>query len=241
MLNKAISKNRDERLVFQVYNQILGIIHDRGVARTEKISALNLAEKLGVSRTPVSFALFRMEIEGLLMGDEKGGWIVTPISLADLDDCFDLKECLFPVIVESATKKASTDDLTKLYTFIDEINRSIKWNDLFSWRAADKGFNHLLEVVSGNQRLTYVEQVIDNQLYRLLTTYLSLPNSDKNIFSGYQDIVFAISSGDAPLAMNKAKEFVIELRGNQKKFLQDVVIPLLGPSNSFGELISNNA
>jgi DNA-binding GntR family transcriptional regulator len=231
MAKTKISINRGERLVFQVYNQILGIIHDGGVARTEKISALNLSEKLGVSRTPVSFALFRMELEGLLSGDEKGGWTVIPITLAELDECFDLKECLFPVIVESAALKTTADNIEKLYLFIDEISRSIKWNDLSSWRAADKGFNHLLEIISGNHRLGYVEQVIDNQLYRILSTYLAFPNSDKDIFSSYQDIVFAIGSGNSMQAKEKAIEFVSGLRINLKRFLQDVVIPLLGPNN----------
>lgn len=226
----SVIKNRDDRLVFQVYNQILGIIHDRGIARTEKISALNLSEKLGVSRTPVSFALFRMELEGLLSGDEKGGWIVSPVTLTELEEFFELKECLFPVIVEAATKKITSDQIANLYIFVDEINRSIKWNDLNSWRSADKGFNHLLESICGNQRLGNFEQIVDNQLYRILTTYLSFPNSDKTIFSGYQDIVLAISSGNAISAKEKAKEYTCELRIKLKKFMQEVVIPLLGPN-----------
>jgi DNA-binding GntR family transcriptional regulator len=234
MINNIVSKNRDESLVFQVYNQILGIIHDRGVARTEKISALNLAERLGVSRTPVSFALFRMELEGLLSGDEKGGWIVSPVTLPELDEFFDLKACLFPVIVGAAARKTTSDDITKLYIFIDEINRSLKWGDLSSWRAADKGFNHLLESISGNQRFSYFEQVIDNQIYRVLTTYLSFPNVDKSIFNSYEDIVSAISTGNVSMAKAKTIEFVDELRGYLKRFLQDVVIPLLGP-NSFNQ------
>jgi DNA-binding GntR family transcriptional regulator len=179
----------------------------------------------------VSFALFRMELEGLLSGDEKGGWVVSPITLDELDEFFDLKECLFPVIVESATKKTTTDDIAKLYIYIDEINRSIKWNDIYSWRAADKGFNHLLEKISGNQQMSNFEQVIDNQLYCTLTTYLSFPNSDKNIFSDYQEVVSAISSGNALQAKEKAKDFVNRLRGNLRGFLQDIVIPLLGPNN----------
>ncbi len=230
MNNKTSIKNHEDRLVFQVYDQILGIIHDRGIARTEKISALNLSEKLGVSRTPVSFALFRMELEGLLSGDEKGGWIVSPVTLPELEEFFELKECLFPVIVEAATKKITSDQIANLYIFIDEINRSIKWNDLNSLRSADKGYNHLLENICGNQRLSNFEKIIDNQLYRILTTYLSFPNSDKTIFSGYQDIVQSISSGNALLAKEKAKEYTYTLREKLKEFMQDVVIPLLGPN-----------
>ena len=231
MNNLSLTKNRDDRLVFQVYNQILGIIHDWGIVRTDKISALNLSEKLGVSRTPVSFALFRMELEGLLVGDEKGGWIVSPVKLTELEELFDIKECLFPVIVETATRKANSNHIAKLYIFIDEIYRSIKYNDLNSWRAADKGFNHLLEYISGNQKLNYFEQTVNNQLYRILTTYLSFPNSDKDIFSGYQDIVLAISSGNATLAKEKAKEYSCVLRANLKKFMKEVVIPLLGQTS----------
>lgn len=225
---------RIERLTSQIYNQILGIVYDRGIVRTEKLSALNLSKKLGVSRTPVSFALYRMELEGLISGEEKGGWIVNPVTLDDLDEILETKASLFPLIVELATAGIGSEDIAKLFIFLDEINRSLTRNDLTSWRSADKGFNKLLQKCAGNQQLSYFEQVLDNQLYRVFSTYFSFPTADKELFSYYQDIASAISCGNAVLAGDKAREFVVQLRVKLKAFLKEVVIPLLGPDN-FGK------
>lgn len=228
MSSKLLNKNRSDRLAFQIYNQILAFVHDRGIARTEKISALNISENLGVSRTPVSFVLFRMELEGLIQGEEKGGWIVSPITIDDLDEIFDLKEKLFPMIVELATRNITPDNNAKLFIFIDEINRALKRNDLASWRSADKGFNRVLEISAGNFRLGNFEQILDNQLYRLLTTYLSLPSSNKDIFYLNKEIALAISLGNTSLAKEKALSYVNNLRENLRIFLKELLIPLLG-------------
>jgi GntR family transcriptional regulator, rspAB operon transcriptional repressor len=228
MSNQIASNNRSDRLVFQIYNQILSLVHDRGVSRTEKLSALNISEKLGVSRTPVSFALFRLELEGLISGEEKGGWVTNLLTINDLKEIFDLKEKLFPLILSLAAQNPSPDLDEKLYIFLGEMNRSLKFKDISSWRAADKGFNHLLEMSACNQRLGYFEQILDNQLYGLLTTYLSVPSTDKSVFDIYDEIAAAISSRNAALAEEKATEFVQELRANLEVFYKEVVIPILG-------------
>lgn len=228
MLNIDQKNKNSDSLVDQIYNQILSTIQNRGIVRAEKLSALNLSEQLGVSRTPVSFALYRLKIEGIISGEEKGGWIVNSLTLNDLEELFDIKERIYPLIVYLAAQNISPNDNAKLFIFIDEINRSLKWNDFNSWRVADKGFNRLLEANAGNKRLSAIERVVDNQLYILLTTYLSLPSSNKNIFNIYQDIASEVSSGNADMAKVKAIKFIDEQKKSLRIFLQDVVMPLLG-------------
>jgi len=227
MKNDGNNKIGDS-LVDQIYNQILSTIHNRGIVRTEKLSALNLSEQLGVSRTPVSFALYRLEIEGIISSEEKGGWIVNPLTLKDIDEIFNIKEQLYPLIVSLAAQHISPNDNAKLFIFVDEIDRSLKWNDFNSWKAADKGFNRLLEVNAGNKRLGAIEKILDDQLYILLTTYLSFPSSDKAFFGLYQDIASEVSSGNADMAKEKATQFINKQKKCLQIFLQNVVMPLLG-------------
>lgn len=227
MKNDGNNKIGDS-LVDQIYNQILSTIHNRGIVRTEKLSALNLSEQLGVSRTPVSFALYRLEIEGIISSEEKGGWVVNPLTLKDIDEIFNIKEQLYPLIVSLAAQHISPNDNAKLFIFVDEIDRSLKWNDFNSWKAADKGFNRLLEVNAGNKRLGAIEKILDDQLYILLTTYLSFPSSDKAFFGLYQDIASEVSSGNADMAKEKATQFINKQKKCLQIFLQNVVMPLLG-------------
>ncbi len=228
-MTKKDPKNKNsDSLVDQIYNQILSSIQNRGIVRAEKLSALSLSEQLGVSRTPVSFALYRLEIEGLISGEEKGGWVVNPLTLNDLDEIYEIKEKIYPLIVFLAAQNISPSDNAKLFIFVDEINRAIKWNDFNSWRAADKGFNSLLEANAGNKRLGAIERVVDNQLYILLTTYLSLPSSNKEIFDLYQDIASEVSSGNADMAKEKALQLINVQKKSLRIFLKEVVMPLFG-------------
>ena len=130
-----------------------------------------------------------------------------------------------------AAKNISPKDSSKLFIFVDEIDRAIKWNDINSWRAADKGFNHLLELSTKNRRLADIERRLDDQMYPLMTTYLSVPSTDKRIFSVYNEIAGEVSSGNSEIAKEKATLFVRDLKSNLQSFLVEVVIPLIGSSN----------
>lgn len=230
-MQNGIDKKNPDRLTDQIYNQILAILHDRGITRSEKLSALSLSELLGVSRTPVSFALYRMQLEGLIYGEEKGGWNISPLTISELDEINEAQLIIFPAIVSLAAKKMSSDDDVKMFLLLDEIERSIKWNDLHSWRAADMGFNRLLAAAAGNQRLEYFAEMLNNQLYRLLTSYLAVSWSNKEIFLTYRDIAASISVRNSEIAKGLASTHTSNIGKELKNFLQNVILPLLGSDN----------
>ena len=220
----AIDKNYSDRLTDNIYDQILTLVHERGVTRSEKLSALNLSELFGVSRTPVSFALYRLEVEGLIIGEDKGGWSITPVTMDDLNEIFAVKKILFPEIVSLAAKKMSANDDAKLFLLLDEIDRSLKFNDLRSWRSGDRGFNRLLSFSSGNKRLAYIDEKLNNQLYRIMISYLSLAWSDKGFVNYYS----AISARVPSQAKSIAVSYISDLQKQLVRFLQDVILPLIG-------------
>jgi DNA-binding GntR family transcriptional regulator len=68
----------------------------------------DLAEELAFSRTPIANALRRLEYEGLLTNQPRRGWQVTPLSLDDIHEIFNIKEALETMIARQAA--ASTDE-----------------------------------------------------------------------------------------------------------------------------------
>lgn len=227
-MKDLITNNNENRLIDQIYHEILSIIYDRGISRSEKLSALNISEKIGVSRTPVSFVLYRMELEGLLQNEGKGGWELRPLDLDNLSEIFEVKRLLFPRLIELATARLQPGSTAKLFAFVDEIERSLHMNDLASWQAADRGFTKLLSMSANNSLLSYFLRICDNQLYRVIISYLSLRNSNRDIFKIYKDIAFAISSENSELAVNLAKNYVRDLQRILNGFMEEVVLPLIG-------------
>lgn len=85
-------------LAEQVYAELKRQMHDFQLVPGDRFSEADIGARLGVSRTPVREALFRLRIEGLLDVESKSGWFVRPIDFARLDQLYDLR-----VILESAS------------------------------------------------------------------------------------------------------------------------------------------
>ena len=95
-------------LAEQVYARLKAEIHDFKLVPGERFSEIELGTRLGVSRTPVREALFRLRNEGFLDVESKTGWFVRPIDFERLEQLYDLR-----VILELASVArlcARTDD-----------------------------------------------------------------------------------------------------------------------------------
>jgi DNA-binding GntR family transcriptional regulator len=79
-----------------------------------RLGEVELAERLGVSRTPVREALTRLAAEGLVELVPNRGARVSSWTVAELEAVFDLRVVLEPRLTELATTRASPDDVTAL-------------------------------------------------------------------------------------------------------------------------------
>jgi len=81
-------------LAEQVYTRLKADIHDFKLVPGDRFSEIELGTRLGVSRTPVREALFRLRNEGFLDVESKTGWFVRPIDFARLEQLYDLRVIL---------------------------------------------------------------------------------------------------------------------------------------------------
>jgi DNA-binding GntR family transcriptional regulator len=85
-------------LAEQVYAELKAQMHDFRLVPGDRFSEAEIGTRLGVSRTPVREALFRLRNEGLLDVESKSGWFVRPIDFGKLEQLYDLR-----VILENAS------------------------------------------------------------------------------------------------------------------------------------------
>ena len=78
-------------LAEQVFAQLKAELHDFKLVPGDRFSEAELGARMGVSRTPVREALFRLRNEGFLGVDAKSGWFVRPIDFSRLDELYDLR------------------------------------------------------------------------------------------------------------------------------------------------------
>ena len=81
-------------LAEQVYDELKSQMHDFRLVPGDRFSEAELGTRLGVSRTPVREALFRLRNEGLLDVESKSGWFVRPIDFDKLEQLYDLRVIL---------------------------------------------------------------------------------------------------------------------------------------------------
>ena len=77
-----------------VYTRLKDEIHDFKLVPGDRFSEVELGTRLGVSRTPVREALFRLRNEGFLDVESKTGWFVRPIDFGRLEQLYDLRVIL---------------------------------------------------------------------------------------------------------------------------------------------------
>ncbi len=85
-------------LAEQVYARIKAELHDFLWVPGDRFTETDIGNRLGVSRTPVREALFRLRNEGFLDVESKAGWFVKPIDFERLDQLYDLR-----IVLETAS------------------------------------------------------------------------------------------------------------------------------------------
>jgi len=79
------------KLAEQVYDALKAELHDFHLVPGDRFSEAELGQRLGMSRTPVREALFRLRNEGFLGVEPKLGWYVLPIDFGRLEQLYDLR------------------------------------------------------------------------------------------------------------------------------------------------------
>jgi DNA-binding GntR family transcriptional regulator len=147
-------------LAEQVYAELKSQMHDFKLVPGDRFSEAELGARLGVSRTPVREALFRLRNEGLLDVESKSGWFVRPIDFNKLEQLYDLR-----VLLESASvarlcaqPEAATelDSLKKIWLVPASERLTKSEAQRREVGALDEQFHAMLVRAAGNEEIARV-------------------------------------------------------------------------------------
>lgn len=220
--------NKTDSLVDQVYKQIIERLYSRGLAGYESLSAGRLADTFGVSRTPVNMALVRLESEGLIKRSPGGGWEVVPLTLDDIEEIFDLKDVLDPLMAQKAAENITPEMAEELRKVMDDMKRTTSSGDIDGWVAADVHYHDLLSEIAGNKRLRRFQEALNHQFYRLWIGYSSMEGRMAVSYAEHRRIGEAVCKGDPEAAAKKAYNHTRSLRKSLIDVVRSVLVPFLG-------------
>ena len=160
-----------------------------------------LADRLGMSRTPVREATLMLAAQGLLEVRPRKGVRIKAISATDMHEIYEILtelECLS--VVRAANAGYTQSDLTALNASIERIVTAFGNEDREGWAAADEAFHSELVELGGNSRVRSIVQNFNDQVRRAraLTLYMRpLPTKSND---DHRQVYEAILAGDADRA-----------------------------------------
>lgn len=138
----------------------------------ERLMEIQLAQRLGVSRTPVREALRKLELEGLVIMIPRRGAIVADITVQDLEDVLEVRAALEELAVRKACDSVTEEQLRKLKQATAEFKRCAEREDLLACVEADMQFHEIIYESANNRRLQQMLLNLREQMYRYRMEYM---------------------------------------------------------------------
>ncbi|NLY91489.1 MAG: GntR family transcriptional regulator [Firmicutes bacterium] len=178
------------------------------LAPGERLMEIQLAEELGVSRTPVREAIRKLELEGLVLMVPRKGAYVASFSMKDVVEVFEIRGALEGLAAALAAERITDEELEELERQLVKSSELINQADLKGMVEVDTGFHQILYQASRNERLAQIINNLREQIQRFRQTSLSFPGRMKLALEEHREIVDAISARDSDLARKLAQEHI---------------------------------
>lgn len=132
----------------------------------ERVAESDLADKYGISRTPIREAFRQLETEGFLKVIPRRGAEVTSLTEEDVREFYEVKSLLESYAAKVATEKLTEKDLKRLETLNSSMERFAKSGDIKGFFKADNDFHDIFIQKCGNDKLCNIIQNLLQQFQR---------------------------------------------------------------------------
>jgi DNA-binding GntR family transcriptional regulator len=195
-------------LVDEAYRALKAAIRENVFPPGYQAAEPEIAQQLGMSRTPVHEAIIRLQEEGLVQVLSRRGVVVCAIAPSDMREIYDVTIALEGMAASLLAQQA-TDARPGAVTALEDETASmaaaLEKGDLLGWAAADDRFHQQLTRLCGNRRLARMASTVMDQSHRarLLTLHLRPPPVSSA--AEHRRITDAIRHGDPAGAEAAAK------------------------------------
>lgn len=166
----------------------------------ERLMEVHLADKLGVSRTPIREAIRKLELEGLVTIIPRRGAEVAEITEKSLNDVLEVRRALDVLSVELACKRITAEEIRELKEACDAFPGIVAAGDVNEIAAADVAFHDIIVKAANNTRLKQLVNNLAEQMYRYRFVYIKEQEQLDNLCTEHREIYEAIAARDAARA-----------------------------------------
>jgi DNA-binding GntR family transcriptional regulator len=204
-------------LAEQVYASLKSQIQDFQLVAGDRFSEAELGNRLGVSRTPVREALFRLRTEGFLDVEPKLGWFVKPIDFAKLEQLYDLRIVLELASVQRLCVRveasAPLDELKHIWL----VPTAERLTDPRQVGANDEQFHASLVRAAGNDEMARVHWDVTERIRIIRRLDFTRPDRIEATYTEHAKILRAVIQRKADQAQLLLKAHIEQSKAEVRK------------------------
>lgn len=204
-----------------VFNTLREAILKGELQPGERLMELQLASKLGVSRTPIREAIRMLEQEGLAVTVPRKGAEVARMTLKDMEDVLEIREALDELAAQIACERISSEQMNRLMDTKKEFERILASGEVKEIADVDVKFHDIIYEATDNAKLVYLLNNLREQLFRYRVEYLKNPENYPALIQEHEAIVSALEARDKAKVTEAMHEHVTNQAVAVKAVIQE--------------------
>ena len=197
----------------QTYKMLKSMIITREILPGKKISEETLAQVIGVSRTPIREALFRLENEGIVKIIPRRGAFVIQQSKENIIEILQIRELLEGLVVRLVTPLLEESDIRELRSCLDKLRATPEQErHVIEYTDSELEFHDLLLRKCPNQMLRQIMAMVNARLQIIRLRTVVLPGRAQKSLDEHAGILEQIEKGKAADAELLMRNHVVSVR-----------------------------
>ena len=176
-----------------VFNTLRQAILKGELEPGERLMEIQLADRLGVSRTPIREAIRKLELEGLVLMIPRKGAEVAKISEKSLRDVLEVRRSLEELAIELACQRMTEDDIKELEEAQEAFRSAIQSADAMTIAETDEHYHDIIYNGTGNNRLVQILNNLREQMYRYRLEYIKDADKRQILMVEHEHILKALT------------------------------------------------
>ncbi|MCX4345155.1 MAG: GntR family transcriptional regulator [Kineothrix sp.] len=215
MEKDSLQVNMDDFLPLRdvVFNTLRKAILTGELKPGERLMEIHLANRLGVSRTPIREAIRKLELEGLVTMIPRRGAEVAQITEKSMKDVLEVRRALDALCAELACDRISEEEMGKLEEACAGFEKATRTGDTTAIAKADVALHDIIVAATGNRRLVQLVNNLAEQMYRYRFEYIKDESQHERLVEEHRIIYESIRAKDREAAAAAAKMHI----DNQEK------------------------
>lgn len=206
MMSNVTADREQQPRAELAYVRVVQAIRDGTLKPNTRLREVELAEQLGISRTPVREAIRRLESEGLLIHLPRQGAVVRELSYREVIELYEMREVLEGTAARLAARHASEAEIAELETLNERMLAAA--SDPAAIAQANEAFHDVMYRAANNRFTIATLEALSNAMALLGGTALKVAGRARTAYEEHKAIVAGIAAHDGEAAERAARAHI---------------------------------